>query len=126
MGRHHSGRPGTGANSGIIIYGGNSGAVAMGDARATQVSRGSVGGDPLEMIDRLLERLEADAGLLAAGEAGEVVDDARRLRTEVHSRRPSAEGVRNLISRLTMATRSTAALIATVDQIKDLVASLVR
>lgn len=118
--------PGSGANTGIYISGGNSGAVAAGNARAMQVTCGSGTGDPLGMIDRLLEQLQADANMLEGEQAEDVIDDARRLHTEVHSRRPSAESVRRVLSRLTRATSSTAALLATVDQIKDLVTVLLR
>jgi len=116
--------PGAGVNRGIIISGGNSGAVATGHARATAVTYSSDSGDPLEMIDRLLQQLEADAAMLEGEQAEDVIDDAHRLHTEVHSRRPSAESVRGLLSRLTKAAGSTATLLATVDQIKDLVTVL--
>ena len=116
--------PGVGVNRGIVISGGNSGAVATGHGRATAVPYSSDSGDPLEMIDRLLQQLEADASTLEGEQAEDVVDDAHRLHAEVHSRRPSVESVRRLLSRLTQATSSTAALLATVDQIKDLVTVL--
>ncbi|MBV9444354.1 MAG: hypothetical protein JO345_00395 [Streptosporangiaceae bacterium] len=105
---------------------GNVGAIATGQhGQATgnvYVSAG--GGDPLEMIDRLLRKLEADAGTLDGEQAEDVLDDAKRLHTEVHSRRPSAEGIRALLTRLTTATGSTATLLATVEQIKELVSAI--
>ena len=104
---------------------GDVGAIATGKyGQATQNSYGSVAGDPMEMIDRLLRKLEADAGTLEGEQAGDVVDDVQRLHTEVHSRRPSAESIRVMLSRLTSATSSTAALLATVEQIKELVSAI--
>ena len=116
--------PGPGGNSGIFIGGDNSGAVATGKAHALQVTYGSQNADPLDGVDRLLRRLEADAGMLPSEQAEDVIDDVRRLHTEVHSRKPSAESVHGLLSRLTRATSSTAILLATVDKIKDLVTAL--
>jgi hypothetical protein len=121
--------PGAGAtgpevNSGIYV-GGNVGALATGKhGQATQVTYGSGTGDPLEMIDRLLRKLEADAGVLAGEQGEDIVDDVQRLHTEVHSRRPRAESIRVMLSRLTSATSSTAALLATVEQIKELVSAI--
>ncbi len=111
-------------NSDIYI-GGNVGAFATGDhAQATQNIYGSDSGDPLEMIDRLLRKLEADASMLDGQQAEDVVDDVQRLHAEVHSRRPSAESIRAIFSRLTMATGSTAALLANVEQIRQLVGAI--
>ncbi len=76
------------------------------------------------MIDRLLRKLEADASVLDMDAAEDVIDDAHRLNTEVHSRKLSSENIRAVLSRLSAATTSTAALLATVDQIKDLVGVL--
>ncbi len=105
--------------------GGDVGAIATGQyGQATQNVYGSGTGDPLEMIDRLLRKLEADAGLLEGEQAEDVVDDAQRLHTEVHSRRPRVESIRVMLSRLTSATSSTAALLATVEQIKELVSAI--
>lgn len=115
---------GSGVSSGIFIGGDNSGAVATGNAHAVQVTYGSETGDPLDLVDRLLQRLEADAGMLQSEQAEDVIDDVRRLHTEVHSRKPSAESVHGLLSRLTRATSSTAVLLATVDKIKDLITVL--
>ena len=105
---------------------GNVGAIATGQyGQATgNVNVSAGGGDPLEMIDRLLRKLEADAGTLDGEQAEDVLDDAKRLHTEVHSRRPSAEGIRALLARLTTATGSTATLLATVEQIKELVSAI--
>ncbi len=119
-----TGEPGFGTNSGIFIAGGNSGVVASGHARITQVNHGTAAGDPLEMIDRLLRKLEADASALHRDAAEDVIDDAHRLHTEVHSRKLSSENIRAVLSRLSAATTSTATLLATVDQIKDLVGVL--
>jgi hypothetical protein len=119
-----TGEPGFGTNSGIFIAGGNSGVVASGHARITQVNHGTDAGDPLEMIDRLLRKLEADASVLDMDTAEDVIDDAHRLHTEVHSRKLSSENIRAVLSRLSAATTSTATLLATVDQIKDLVGVL--
>lgn len=104
---------------------GNVGAIATGQyGQATGTVYGSAADDPLEIIDRLLRKLEADAGVLEGEQAEDVLDDVQRLHTEVHSRRPSAESIRHLLSRLTKATSSTAALLATVDQIKDLISAI--
>jgi hypothetical protein len=115
---------GSRTNSGNIISGGNSGIVASGHARITQINHGSSPGDPLEMIDRLLRQLEADASALGGEQADDVIDDVRRLGTEVHSRKLSADNILGALSRLKTAAMSSAALLATVDQIKDLVAVL--
>ena len=104
---------------------GNVGAIATGQyGQATGNVYGSAPGDPLEMIDRLLRKLESDASMLEGEQAEDVLDDAQRLHTEVHSRRPSAESIRLMLSRLTSATSSTAALLATVEQIKELVSAI--
>lgn len=116
-----AGEPGVGTNRGIFIGGGNSGIVASGHARVTQVTHGSKDGDPLEMIDRLLRKLEADANALAGEQADDVIDDVHRLGTEVHRRKLSAENILAALSRLKTAAASSAALLATVDQIKDLI-----
>lgn len=111
-------------NSDIYI-GGNVGAFATGEhGQATQITYGSDSGDPLEMIDRLLRKLEADASVLDGQRAEDVVDDVQRLHTEVHSRRPSADTIRTIFSRLTTATSTTAALLTTVEQIKELISAL--
>jgi hypothetical protein len=105
--------------------GGNVGAFATGQyGQATGNVYGSGAGDPLEMIDRLLRKLEADAGMLEGEQAEDVLDDVQRLHTEVHSRRPGGESVRVMLSRLTKATSSTAALLATVEQIKELIPAI--
>ncbi|HEX6521066.1 MAG TPA: hypothetical protein VF070_13825 [Streptosporangiaceae bacterium] len=105
---------------------GNVGAIATGQyGQATGTVNVSAGtDDPLEMIDRLLRKLEADAGMLESEQAEDVLDDAKRLHTEIHSRRPSAEGIRAMLSRLTTATSSTVAMLATVEQIKELVSAI--
>jgi hypothetical protein len=91
---------------------------AIGNVYGTDVD------DPLGRIDQLLRKLEADAGLLRTGEAEVVLDDVRRLHTEVHARRPSMEGLRAMLSRLTAATSSAAGLLATVEQIKELISAI--
>jgi hypothetical protein len=104
---------------------GNVGAIATGPhGQATGYVYSSGGVDPLELIDQLLSKLAADASLLPADQADEVRDDVQRLHTEVHSRRPSAESIRTMISRLTNAASSTAALLASVEQIRDLVTAI--
>lgn len=115
---------GSGVSSEFHI-GGNVGAIATGQyGQATGNVYGSAAGDPLEMIDRLLRKLEADAGVLEGEQAEDVLDDVQRLHTEVHRRRPSAEGIRVMLSRLTSATSSTAALLTTVEQIKELISAI--
>jgi len=105
--------------------GGNVGAIATGQyGQATGNVYDSRVGDPLEMIDRLLRKLESDAGMLEGEQAEEVLDDVQRLHTEVHSRRPNAQSIRLMLSRLTNATSSTAALLATVEQIKELISAI--
>ena len=123
------GDPGVGSDGSRVSnefhIGGNVGAIATGQyGQATGNVYDSGAGDALEMIDRLLSKLEADAGLLQDEQAEGVVDDVQRLHTEVHSRRPNADSIRRMLSRLTTATSSTAALLATVDQIKDLVSAI--
>jgi hypothetical protein len=116
------------AGSGVsneFHIGGSVGAIATGPhGQATGTVYSSGADDPLEMIDRLLRKLEADAGTLEGEQAEDVLDDVQRLHTEVHSRRPSAESIRLMLSRLTTATSSTAALLATVEQIKELVSAI--
>jgi hypothetical protein len=116
------------AGSGVgneFHIGGDVGAIATGQyGQATGNVYGSGAGEPLEMIDRLLRKLEADAGMLEGEQAEDVLDDVQRLHTEVHSRRPSAESIRLMLSRLTKATSSTAAMFATVEQIKELVLAI--
>jgi hypothetical protein len=109
-----------------IHIGGNVGSFASGQygQATTNITYGSAAGDQLEMIDRLLRKLEADAGVLEGEQAENVLDDVQRLHTEVHSRRPSAESIRLMLSRLTKATGSTAALLASVEQIKELIGAL--
>jgi hypothetical protein len=105
--------------------GGNVGAIATGQfGQATGNVYGAGAGDPLEMIDRLLRKLEADAGMLEGEQAEDVRDDVQRLHTEVHNRRPSVESIRVMLSRLTKATSSTAALLATVEQIKEVISAI--
>jgi hypothetical protein len=117
---------GTGSEASNEFHiGGNVGAIATGQyGQATGNVYGSAAGDPLEMIDRLLRKLAADAGQLDGEQAEDVLDDAQRLHTEVHSRRPSTESIRLMLSRLTTATSSTATLLATVEQIKELISAI--
>ena len=116
------------ATSGVsheVHIGGNVGAIATGQyGHATGNVYASSAGDALEMIDRLLRQLEADAGMLEGEQAEEVLDDVQRLHTEIHSRRPRAESIRLMLSRLTAAASSTAALLGTVEQIKELVSAI--
>ena len=94
--------------------------VASGHARITEINHGTNAGYLLEMIDRLLRQLEADASALDSDAAEDVIDDAHRLHTEVHSRKLSTENIRAVLSRQ-RCDDVTATLLATVDQIKDLV-----
>ena len=101
---------------------GNVGAIATGQyGQATGSVYVSGTDDPLEMIDRLLSKLEADAGVLDGEPAEELIDNAKRLHTEIHSHKPSAASIRALLARLTTGASSTAALLATVEQIRQLV-----
>ncbi len=106
---------------------GNVGAIATGQfGQATGTVHSSASDDPLEVLDRLLSKLKDDAtGALEGEQAEEVLDDVERLHTEVHSRRPKADSIRLVLSRLTKTTSSAAALLATVEQIKDLVTAIV-
>jgi hypothetical protein len=130
----NSAGPGPGVNKGIYMAGGTIGAAVVGKnakvKRVKQVNYGTGASDPdpLEMIDRLLQKLETDAGALEgeqAEQAEDVVDEVHQLHTEMHRRRPNAESIRNTLSRLTAAAGSAATLLATVDQIKDLIGTLV-
>jgi hypothetical protein len=107
-------------------FGGNIGAVATGDhGQATGTVNVSGAGDPLEAIDRLLRKLEADAGQhLQEEQARDVADDARRLHAEVHSRKPSMERLRDLLASITATAGSATALLAVVDQVKELVLAI--
>jgi len=114
------------AGSNEFHIGGNVGAIATGQyGQATGNVSGSAAGDPLEIIDRLLRKLQAEAGQLGDDQAADVLDDTQRLHTEVHSRKPSAESIRLMLARLVRATSSTASLLATVEQIKDLISAIV-
>jgi hypothetical protein len=105
--------------------GGSVGAIASGPrSQAIGNVYGSAAGDPLELIDRLLHQLEADAGQLEGERADEVLDDVQRLHTEVHSRRPRAENIHLMLSRLTAAAGSATVLLASVEKIKELVAAI--
>lgn len=123
--------PGPGVNKGIYMAGGTIGAAVVGkNAKVKgvkQVNYGTGAGDPdpLEMIDRLLQKLQTDAGALEGEQAEDVVDEVHQLHTEMHRRRPNAESIRHTLSRLTAAAGSAATLLATVDQIKDLIGTLV-
>ncbi|MGD0244827.1 MAG: hypothetical protein ABSB59_31490 [Streptosporangiaceae bacterium] len=115
---------GSGASSEFHISG-SVGAIATGShGQATGNVYGAAASDPLALIDGLLRKLEADAGQLEGEQAGEVLDDVQRLHTEIHSRRPRAESIRLMLSRLTTATSSTAALLASVEQVKELVSAI--
>lgn len=112
------------SNSGVYIGGDNSGTAAAGHARVTQVTYGSQTGDPLEMIDRLLRKLEADANALGGERAEDVADEVQQLHTDLHRHKRNPEGIRSTLSRLTAAATSAAPLLATVNQITDLIAKL--
>lgn len=104
---------------------GNVGAIATGQhGQATGNVYVSGTGDPLEMIDRLLGKLETDAGMLDGERAEDLIDDAKRLHTEIHSRKPSAASIRTLLARLTTTASSAATLLATVEQIRELVSAI--
>ena len=119
-------RPERVVNSGVIISGGTvNGPVAAGPgARAEQVRAGP--GDAIQRIEQLLADLEAQAGTLPPEQAGDVIDDVGRLRAEVRHRRPSAEGIRLILARLAKAAAGTAAMLANVEQIRELVTQLLR
>jgi hypothetical protein len=116
-------------NSGVYISGGtfSGAAVAAGaGAQAQQVSYGLDNSETLARIDRLLQELRDGATLLEADEAEAVVDDVGRLSAEVHHPRPDRDSLSRLLGRVTARLGSAATLLATVDQVKDLVTSLLR
>lgn len=120
--------PGRVINTGIYISGGSvSGPVGAGDrARAIQVTQGANAGDALARIDRLLRELEAGASVLEDKQAEAVIDDAQRLHAEAHHRRPNADMIGQLLARLTARVSSAAALLATVEQVKELITAVLR
>jgi hypothetical protein len=113
-------------NTGVYVSGGQvSGPVAAGDsARAVQVTQDAGHAEVLARIDRLLRELEDGATALGGDQADEVTDDVGRLRAEVHHRKPDTGRISHLLARLTAQAGSAAALLATVDRVKDLVAAL--
>jgi hypothetical protein len=118
--------PGRVINTGVYVTGGLvSGPVAAGaGARAVQVNKDAGHAEVLARIERLLHDLEDGASVLDGEQAGEVTDDVGRLRAEVHHRKPDTDRISHLLGRLTAQVGSAAALLATVDRVKDLVATL--
>jgi len=55
-----------------------------------------------------------------------MAEDVDRLRAEVHHRQPDRKTLSRLIGRITARLASAAALLATVDQVKDLITTLLR
>jgi hypothetical protein len=116
-------------NSGVYIGGGTFSGAAMAagaGAQAHQVSYGLDGSGTLARIDRLLRELRDGAAMLEDGEAEAVVDDVERLSAEVHHRKPDRDSLSRLLGRITARLGSAATLLATVDQVKDLITSLLR
>lgn len=112
-------------NRGVYITGGStvSGPVAAGKgARATQFTQTNV----LGQIDELLRSIEDEASSLDPEAAADVADDVRRVRDEVHHRRPDAESIRRVLTRLAATVGSAATLLAKIDQVRDLITQLVR
>jgi hypothetical protein len=122
------GSPGPGAfpQPSVHISGGNvsGSAIAAGQgARAQVFSTASPG--TLATIDRLLEELKDGATVLDTEQAEAVVDDADRLSAEFHHRKPDQDSISLLLGRISRRVSGVAALLATVDHIKELVAALV-
>jgi hypothetical protein len=119
--------PGTFHNSGVYISGSNvsGSAVAAGSGPIDQHVTSTPAADTLATIDRLLEELKNGATELDAEQAEAVVDDADRLRAEIHHRRPDRDSVLFLLSRLTQRVGAVAALLANVDRVRELVTALV-
>lgn len=112
-------------NSGVNISGGNvSGPVAAGkNARAIQVNQGA---DALARLDAALSELAGGVSELPAEQAADAGDQIELFRAEIGKQRPSGERLRRILARLTVTVGSAAALLAKIDQIKDLVTLLLR
>lgn len=113
-------------NSGVHISGGNvSGPVAAGpNAHAVQVNQGSA--DLLGRLDAALAELSGGLRELPPERAAEAGEDIELFRTEIGRERPSGDRLRRILARLAVTVGSAAALLAKVDQIKDLVTTLIR
>lgn len=112
-------------NSGVHVSGGSvSGPVAAGKhARAIQVNQGS---DALSRLDAALAELASGVGDLPAGQADEAGDQIELFRAEIGKERPDTGRLGRILARLTVTVGSAAALLAKIDQIKDLVTILLR
>ncbi|HEY0719245.1 MAG TPA: hypothetical protein VGD68_16655 [Streptosporangiaceae bacterium] len=114
-------------NSGISITGGSfSGAAfaAGAHARAHQISHAPDDSALLARIDHLLRQLEDGATELEADDAEAVADDVERVRAEIRQRKPEPDTLSRLLGRLTTRVSSAAALLTAVDQVKELITSL--
>jgi hypothetical protein len=114
-------------NSGVYISGSSvsGSAVAAGSGPIDQRVTGTAEADALASIDRLLEELKAGASALDPGEAEAVADDTDRLSAEIHHRKPDRDSISFLLKRLTGRVGAVAALLANVEQIRQLVTTLV-
>jgi ABC-type transporter Mla subunit MlaD len=83
-------------------------------------------GDVLRQIDDLLRKLEAEASGLPREQADEVVDEATMLHAEVHRRKINGESIRAALARLTSAAGSATTVLATAEQLRDLVTVLLK
>jgi hypothetical protein len=114
-------------NSGIYIGGGTftGAAFAAGaGAHAQQFSAGLDHAETLAQIDRLLQQLRDGASALAADEAEAVADDVERIGAEVHHRKPDQDSLSRLLGRITARLGPAVPLLTVVDQLKDLITTL--
>ncbi len=119
--------PGAFHNSGVYISGASvaGSAIAAGSGPISQRVTGPAEPGLLASIDRLLEELKAGALVLDPAEAEAVADDAGRLSAEIRHRKPDRDSISFLLGRLTSRAGAVAALLATVDHVRELVTTLV-
>lgn len=118
---------GTGASAGFAITGStiSGSAIAMGaGSRAQQVSYGTDSSGTLAQIDRLLQELREGAAGLEADQAEAVADDVERLEAEIHRRKPDRDSIGLLLGRLAQRVGAAAALLANVEQVRELITAL--
>lgn len=117
-------------NSGIYISGDISGGTFNQNTGSGNMQVGtSAPHDPqlavvIARVDELLAALRACAPQLPPDQAEMLVEGADQLRDEVHNGRPSAERVRIALRNLGVAAAPVVSVLAQVNEIKDLVTSL--
>ncbi len=116
-------------NTGINITG-DSNTVAYGTGSGNVTASVNVPHDPqlagtLARIDELLAALQAGARQLPPEQAEILVEETNLLKGEIHGGKPSAERLRRALRNLTVAAAPVVSILAQVNEVKDLVTSLV-